>query len=541
MRTGTEPQDAATWAPLMDRLDENAPCQMLSRQELDDLDVFGEPLSLFGLLNRTSTPAGADRLRHALTNLLAESASIEPRQDAVDWLAEHGAERLQLMAAAGGMRGLDSACAKFYVVVRDATPLPNPRAASLYRLWGCVGPLALLWGILGSLGVLGRAGESVTWLPLIVVVLLNAVMMQTFRRAARDRLRPWLELDTIVERLRFFAEVAADVLPREGLLGEQRRRCIEALKRGGLPTLESTIPLTYLGLSGLMHTAIDVIVFYDLQVLRLLERSYLRHRRELLDAVAALAECEMLASLAALAAEEPDAVRPQWVSDRCHLEIEAGRHPLISTKHAVANSLKLDEQLNTWIVTGSNMSGKSTLLRMAGVSVLLARIGSRVTAKSMRLFPLELLSDLRIRDDLSRQESYFLAEVRQVRRIVGAAGERLRVFTLIDEPFRGTNSAERVASASAVITALVEGGGLHLVATHDAALTTLGEHPRACNRHFQESLESGKMVFDYTLRDGPAESRNALKVLEAEGYPAALLANAYETLARLGEKTPDAS
>lgn len=538
VRTGIEPHDEATWASLMERLDDGKPCQALSRQELDDLDVFGEPLSLFGLLNRTSTPAGADRLRHLLTHPLSNCEDIEPRQDAVDWLTEQGFSRLQLMAAAGGMRALDPACAKFYVVVRDATPLPNPRAATMYRIWGAAGPLALIWGIAASLGMLGAAGEAVAWLPLIVVVLLNAIMMQTFRRAARERLRPWLELDDIVERLRFFTEVAADVLPNEGLLGLQRRRCIDALRRSCLPSLESYIPLTYLGLSGLMHTFIDVLVFWDLQVLGLLERSYLRHRQELIDVVGALAECEVFASLASFAAEEPDATRPQWIQDGCHLNIEHGRHPLIPSSYAVANSLQLDEQVNTWVVTGSNMSGKSTFLRMAGVGVLMARIGSRVTAKRMRLSPLELLSDLRIRDDLSRQESYFLAEVRQVRRIVDAACQKRRVFTLIDEPFRGTNSAERVASASAVIRELVEGGGVHLVATHDAALTALGRHTRACNRHFQESLAGGKMVFDYTLRDGPAESRNALKVLESEGYPPSLLANAYAVLAELGDAPP---
>jgi DNA mismatch repair ATPase MutS len=125
--------------------------------------------------------------------------------------------------------------------------------------------------------------------------------------------------------------------------------------------------------------------------------------------------------------------------------------------------------------------------------------------------------------------------VRQVRRMVEATQAGRRFFALIDEPFRGTNSPERVAAASAVISALIDGSGLQLVATHDAALTTLGERPLATNRHFQESLDQGQMVFDYKLRPGPARSRNALNVLEAEGYPPRVVAEARQLLSGLIE------
>ena len=143
---------------------------------------------------------------------------------------------------------------------------------------------------------------------------------------------------------------------------------------------------------------------------------------------------------------------------------------------------------------------------------------------------MEILTDLRVRDELSKKESYFLAEVRQVRRMVEAARSDRPVFALIDEPFRGTNSAERVAAASAVVTSLINGSGLHLVATHDAALTSLGDADNAENYHFQESFEQENLVFDYKLRTGPAQSRNALRVLQAEGYPKDLLAHAKQLL-----------
>ncbi|HVP12570.1 MAG TPA: hypothetical protein VMV94_15450 [Phycisphaerae bacterium] len=531
IRTGMAPAATEVWQEICRRLDGDAPSQSLSPQEIDDLDLYGEPSSLFGILNRTSTPVGEARLAHALEHPLSSVEPIQSRQTAVRWLAEHAAERLQLMAAAAGLRVFRAACTRLYEVIRDATPLPGPRRAVALRLWSLAGPAGIFLGVAARYGWIEI---PLPWMPLVVVLLINAVLVQTFLREVRVRIRPWLDLGDAVERLLFFTEVAAKSVPADGLLGEQHRRLRAALGRGCLPSLASRIPLLYFGLSGMMHALVDLLIFWDLHVLWLLERCYLRHRAPLIDVFAALAECELLSSLASFAAEEGDAVWPRFVPDRCGIEIENGRHPLIASKTAVCNSLSLDERCNTWIVTGSNMSGKSTFLRMAGVNVLLARIGSAVTAGRATLAPIDLLTDLRIRDDLSRQESYFLAEVRQVRRMVEATKAGRRFFALIDEPFRGTNSPERVAAASAVISALIDGSGLQLVATHDAALTILGEKPRAANRHFQESLDQGQMVFDYKLRPGPARSRNALNVLEAEGYPPQVVAEARRLLAEMG-------
>ena len=535
VRTGDQPVATEVWHDLCERLDAGAPSQSLSPQEIDDLDLFGSSASLFGILNRTSTPVGEARLAYALQHPLSSVEPILTRQSAVRWLAGHGAERLQLMAAAAGLRVFRGACTRLFEIIRDATPLPGRGRATALRLWGLAGPAAILLGFAGQAGWID---VPLPWLPLVSILLVNAVLASTFLREVRARIRPWLDLGDAVERLRFFVEVAAASIPTDGLLGEQHQRLRAALGRGCLPALANRIPLLYFGLSGMAHTLVDLLIFWDLQVLWLLERCYLRHRVQLLDTFSALAECELIACIATFAAEEPDAAWPRLMSDRSVIEIEHGRHPLIATGVAVRNSLALNEQCNTWIVTGSNMSGKSTFLRMAGVNVLLARLGGSVTASDMTLAPLDLLTDLRIRDDLSRQESYFLAEVRQVRRMVEATQAGRRFFALIDEPFRGTNSPERVAAASAVISSLINGSGLQLVATHDAALTKLGDRPRAANQHFQESLDQGQMVFDYALRPGPARSRNALNVLEAEGYPPQVVAEARHLLSELIE--PDA-
>jgi len=532
VRTGRRCEHEPTWESLIRRLDAATPAHSLSPQEIEDFDLFGEPLSLYGLLNRTSSSAGAARLASVICHPLARVGDIRRRQDAVRWLARHAAARLRLMAAAAALRPLQAECGRLYETIREATPLPLGAGATVMRLWGLAAPVALGLGLAQAFGWQAHLGG---WIPLVAVILLNAVLMQLFLKPMRERVRPWLQLDQIVERMGYFCRTAAGVLPDDDLLGDQRHRLRLAMAPGRWPSLERTLPFLFLGLSGIFHTIIDVLVFWDLQVLGRMERCYIRHRKTLLDVFAALAECELLCSLACFAAEEPDTVWPTFVEGPCRLYIDSGRHPLIAPDEAVPNSLDLNETTATWIITGSNMSGKSTFLRMAGLAALLAQIGSAATARRVSLTPMALLSDLRIRDDLSRQESYFLAEVRQVRRMIDAVAAGEPVFVLIDEPFRGTNSGERIAAANAVVEALIAGSGVHLVATHDAALVPLGNRPGAANHHFQESFAASRLVFDHLLRDGPAKSRNALHVMEAEGYPRALVARARERLGELDQ------
>ncbi|MCG8406319.1 MAG: hypothetical protein MI923_14065 [Phycisphaerales bacterium] len=538
IRSGEQPTETEQWQAVLQQLDGDGEFQKLSAQEIGDLDLFGEPLSLYGLLNRTSSPIGATRLAHVLTHPSTSMQAIHHRQTAVQWLANNPAARFLVTAAAAGMRPLQKQCGHLHQTIRDATPMPNRGALSMLRLWGVVGPITLVLGIANQLG---WTQIHIGWWPLVAVVMINAILIQLFLKPMREHIRPWLDLDDVVAALKFFCETSVEHLPDEGVLGKQKQRLHAALGHGCLPALQRRIPLLFLGLSGFMHTIIDVLVFWDLQVLWLMEKCYIHHRTQLLDAIAALGECEMFTSLGAFAWEQPDACQPEFVPGPWHLEIVNGRHPLIPPEEAVTNTLELNDNVRTWIITGSNMSGKSTFLRMTATNVLLAQIGSAATTTRIKLSPLEIMTDLRIRDDLSRKESYFLAEVRQVRRMIEAAQSDRPVIALIDEPFRGTNSAERVAAASAVITALMEGSGLHLIATHDAALTSLGDTGHAENHHFAEAFSQEQLVFDYRLHSGPAQSRNALRVLEAERYPKALVDHAKSLLPKLREDSLETS
>jgi DNA mismatch repair ATPase MutS len=145
----------------------------------------------------------------------------------------------------------------------------------------------------------------------------------------------------------------------------------------------------------------------------------------------------------------------------------------------------------------------------------------------MSLAPVRLLTDVRIRDDLAKNESYFLSEVRRLRRMVVDAGQETPLLGLIDEPFRGTNSSERTAAGIALVEHLSTCGNLFLLATHEERLAeTAAGSETAENYHFQERLEEGGITFDYRLRPGPAVTRTAIRILEQEGYPPGLLERA---------------
>ena len=171
------------------------------------------------------------------------------------------------------------------------------------------------------------------------------------------------------------------------------------------------------------------------------------------------------------------------------------------------------------VVSGSNMSGKSTLLRSVGVNVVLALAGAPVRASALRLSPLVLGATLKVEDSLEAGRSRFYAEILRIRTIADAARGPVPLLFLLDEILHGTNSYDRRIGAEAIVRALAEGGAIGLVTTHDLALTELPSRLSvpAVNMHFEDRLEDGRMVFDYRMRPGVVEHSNALALMRAIG------------------------
>ncbi|HET9552967.1 MAG TPA: DNA mismatch repair protein MutS, partial [Anaeromyxobacteraceae bacterium] len=234
----------------------------------------------------------------------------------------------------------------------------------------------------------------------------------------------------------------------------------------------------------------------------------------------AVAELEALSSLAGHAFEHPDHAVPELVDPgpgrAALLEAADLRHPLLPG--AVPNDVRLGgEGPRLLLVSGSNMSGKSTYLRTVGVGVVLALCGARVPAARLRLTPLQLGATLRIQDSLLAGRSRFYAEIQRLKALVDLAAGAPPLLALLDEILHGTNSHDRRAGAEAVLAALLGRGALGLVTTHDLALTALARGGEVRNAHFEDQVRDGALAFDYRLREGVVGHSNALALMRAVG------------------------
>ncbi|HUS04758.1 MAG TPA: hypothetical protein VMZ52_00565, partial [Bryobacteraceae bacterium] len=234
---------------------------------------------------------------------------------------------------------------------------------------------------------------------------------------------------------------------------------------------------------------------------------------------AAVGELEALCSLSGYSAEHPADPFPEFVTEGPLYAAERLAHPLLPVEGTVANDLRLDGSKRLLLVSGSNMSGKSTLLRSVGLNAVLAWAGAPVRAKSFRISPLSIGASMRVQDSLQDGKSRFYAEITRLRQIVDLAGSESPLLFLLDELLSGTNSHDRLIGAEALVRGLVEKGAIGLVTTHDLALAhiveSLGDH--AANVHFEDHLENGRIAFDYRMRPGIVEKSNAIELMRSVG------------------------
>jgi MutS domain V len=241
-------------------------------------------------------------------------------------------------------------------------------------------------------------------------------------------------------------------------------------------------------------------------------------------------ELEALHSLATFAYLNPEYSLPDVApcGDRREqpvLQTSGLGHPLIAPEQKVVNDFSIPGTGEIAIVTGSNMSGKSTFLRTLGINLCLAYAGGPVNARAFHTSLFRLFTCIKISDSVTDGYSYFYAEVRRLKALLTAieSGEQrgeMPLFFLIDEIFKGTNNRERLIGSESYLSALVGKNCLGVISTHDLELVKLADRlPAIKNYHFREEVIDGRMVFDYVLRDGPCPTTNALKIMQLEGLP----------------------
>ncbi len=500
----------------------------------DDLDVLG-PRSLFRAVSRAETAIGQETLARWLL-APATAAEVGARQGAVRELAakpallEEIAVRGRLAGARGGAADplLDWAEAAAVLPVDGSAEGAIATRGWLVRAAKALVPmtlgLAVIAGLLGEgAGLLARA-----WLgPLILQGVVLAALFATVARTiatVSSREAPFGRYRALFEAV----EAEAFSSPRLAAIGA-RLRDGDGHGRAAssaIASLERIIGFADLRHNTVIHLVANVGLLWDVFCTEALERWRSRSGRRVRGWLEALGELEALASLAAFAREHPAFAMPVVEDGPPCFEAEALGHPLIDGAKRVANDARLAADPacapfagDALLVTGSNMSGKSTWLRSIGLATVMALAGGPVCARSARLSPLRLWTSMRIRDAVDEGVSHFYAEVRRLKAVVDATTQGPDVIFLLDEILHGTNSRERVVGANHVVSDLVRRGAVGAVSSHDLGLASLEQATsgRVRNVHFRELVDDGKMTFDYRLRAGVVDTSNALRVMRMAG------------------------
>jgi DNA mismatch repair ATPase MutS len=239
-----------------------------------------------------------------------------------------------------------------------------------------------------------------------------------------------------------------------------------------------------------------------------------RHIAEWIDAVG---EIEAVSSIAGYASEHPDDTWPELAHDGPLFDGQGIAHPLLAV--GVRNDLRLTSEMRLFVVSGSNMSGKSTMLRSVGLNTVLAWAGLPVRARHLRVSRLTVGAAMRVQDSIQDGKSRFYAEITRLRQLLDLSNGDTPLLFLLDELLSGTNSHDRRIGAEAIVRGLVESGAIGLVTTHDLALADIADQlaPHAANVHFEDHVEDGRISFDYKMRPGVVKKSNALELMRSVG------------------------
>jgi hypothetical protein len=264
---------------------------------------------------------------------------------------------------------------------------------------------------------------------------------------------------------------------------------------------------------------IAFILLWGFQLTYLIEDWRRKYGNKIPDWLEALAELEALSSLAGYAFEHPEDPFAELSQSSPLFEGIGMGHPLVSEKQCVRNDVSLSNEMRVLVVSGSNMSGKSTLLRTIGVNAVLAFAGAPVRARSLRIAPMAIGASIRILDSLQEGTSRFYAEITRLQKIVKLTNGSLPLMFLLDELLAGTNSHDRRIGAEAIIKSLTHRRAIGLLTTHDLALAHIADAlaPHAANVHFEDHIENGRIQFDYRLKPGIVQKSNALELMRSIG------------------------
>ena len=459
-----------------------------------DLDILGEK-SLYHYLNRTHTYLGRKRLAQRL--LYPDTTTILTHQEAIKALTPQLAWRQTFMAHAEQIDDSPS----FYDRLQQWAAAPTTPMGKFMRVFTVISPIVFtLSAIIGYI----YDYEVLKSIAKLLLTINLSVFFFYISKINKEK----LGFEHTYAMLYAFKECIAQVETHFPEKNKQASTHIAQLSRL-LDDLDSVSNI-------LVSIPLNIFSFYHLHRYRALlqwKRTYGTHIAQWLETVAAT---EVLCSFANFAYNNPHFVYPTF-NNQYRISFEDVGHPLIAENERITNNITLDEA-HFIILTGSNMSGKSTFLRTLGVNMLLAQVGLPVCAREAAIHPLALLVSMRLSDSLSDGKSYFFAEINRIEQIMTAL-KRERCMVLLDEILRGTNSEDKQYGTIKIIERLLSLKAIGIVATHDIEVCkTADRYPQQLqNKCFESYIHEGELSFDYKLREGICQNKNATFLMEKLG------------------------
>ena len=482
----------------------------------EDLDVFGDG-TLFHLINRTKSKSGSDYLAH---QLLGENQtfSVNQKQQAAKEMASKTDWRLSFFASMFKISNEERGVSKVLNQIEHPPVLKLEKFIAIYTKI-----LPFLWVAIFASAYF--VSPSFAGYGVVVLALINFRLTGINRNHTEEYFETVAGAGRLMEKFGVATRLIAQENWKAEILKTTHRRLPISKLNTKNPIDDFVIILKKLDMRRNMLASLFLTMATPFQPVQLIKlRAWLKENPDFFEKIFdVIGVFELYSSIGNLHFNKPDWCFPETNDSKTFklYGVEMG-HPLINTKNVVCNSFDFDEKNRLTLITGSNMSGKSTFLRTVGLNIILAYAGCPVFAKKMNIsFGIKLICYMRIKDSIQQNASTFKAEIERIKLVLAAINNNENALFLIDEMLRGTNSEDKLAGSMALLEKIVNSKAYAMVATHDLRMTEISEQYPAevKNYYFEYATENGELLFDYFIKEGVCKSFNASLLLKSIGLP----------------------
>lgn len=476
-----------------------------------DLDVFG-PHSLFQYINRTCTQLGKSLLANWLGTHLVNKKEIESRQEAIRELTSELNFRQEFRIL--GLLYKGKAADEDELKAWAKSPSAFRKNVFFRMLPLLAGGINILCIALAIAGIIPLTVFGILWLCFVFASFCftsKITKMQAVYGKKLQILATYANLLRLIENQPMKSPILKEV--REWI-GDEKQTASHSIQR--LSKLMNELDQRN---NAYIYATLNGLFFWEIRKIIQIEGWKEQYASELPRWLTAIAHMDALCSLATFAYNHPDYSYPIITTRSFSLRAASMGHPLMNRDKCVRNDIDIEKRPFFIIITGANMAGKSTYLRTVGINYLLACIGTPVCARSMELYPVQLITSLRTSDSLNDNESYFFAELKRLKLIIDKLQAGEEFFIILDEILKGTNSMDKQKGSLALIKQFMTLQANGIIATHDLMLGTLADiYPDDIhNYRFEADITGNELTFSYRLREGVAQNMNACFLMKKMG------------------------